>query len=379
MSRPELRCRFCRSPLHTSFVDLGMSPLCQTHITPAQLAGDGAFLSAACLRLRAVLPGAAAGVRGARCIFSEYAYFSSYSSSWVEHCAALCGADGPALRPGCRAAGDGSGQQRRLPAAALRGPGVPVLGIEPAANVARKWRSSAACPPRCSSWAAPPAAPSPRARPGRPGGWATTCWPMCPTSTTSCRACASCWRRAGVITMEFPHLQRLIEGNQFDTIYHEHFSYLSFSTVEQIFAAHGLVLFDVEELPTHGGSIRIYARHASATFGAGRRARGWRAARARARAGLPQLERYLGFGEQVRETKRRLLSFLIEAKRRASGRRLRRAGQGQHAAQLLRHPHRLPRLHRRRQPLQAGQVHAGHAHPDPRPPRRSAKPGPTTC
>ena len=70
---------------------------------------------------------------------------------------------------------------------------------------------------------------------------------------------------AGVITMEFPHLLRLMEQNQFDTIYHEHFSYFSFTTVEQVFAAHGLTLFDVEELPTHGGSLRIYGRHAAAT------------------------------------------------------------------------------------------------------------------
>jgi hypothetical protein len=114
--------------------------------------------------------------------------------------------------------------------------------------------------------------------------------------------------------MEFPHLQRLMEENQFDTIYHEHFSYFSFVTVERVFAAHGLTIFDVEELPTHGGSIRIYARHASdATKPVGKRVD---SLRAREKAlGYEDLALYSGFGERVKETKRKLLTFLIEAKR----------------------------------------------------------------
>jgi len=113
--------------------------------------------------------------------------------------------------------------------------------------------------------------------------------------------------------MEFPHLMRLMEGNQFDTIYHEHFSYFSFYTVERIFAAHGLTLFDVEEIPTHGGSLRIYARHAADDSHPivptvdELRAR-------EIRAGVNRLEAYSAFGEQVKETKRKLLEFLIEAK-----------------------------------------------------------------
>ena len=127
----------------------------------------------------------------------------------------------------------------------------------------------------------------------------------------------------GVITMEFPHLYRLMEGNQFDTIYHEHFSYFSFFTAEKVFAAHGLTLFDVEELPTHGGSLRIYARHAenralavSAAVDALRRRE--------LEAGVARLETYASFAEQVKETKRALLEFLIRAKR--AGKRL--AGYG---------------------------------------------------
>jgi len=117
----------------------------------------------------------------------------------------------------------------------------------------------------------------------------------------------------GVVTMEFPHLMRLIDENQFDTIYHEHFSYFSYVTVEQVFAAHGLTIFDVEELPTHGGSLRIYASHSS---GAGSRI----TARARelkdreVAAGFSRLESYLSFEEQVRRTKWKLLELLITLK-----------------------------------------------------------------
>jgi hypothetical protein len=118
----------------------------------------------------------------------------------------------------------------------------------------------------------------------------------------------------GVFTMEFPHLLRLMEQNQFDTIYHEHFSYFSFLTVERIFASKGLTLFDVEELPTHGGSLRIFGRHSEADGPAiGPRVCALR--RMEAEAGLDRLETYLRFGERVKETKRKLLSFLIEARR----------------------------------------------------------------
>jgi 2-polyprenyl-3-methyl-5-hydroxy-6-metoxy-1,4-benzoquinol methylase len=118
----------------------------------------------------------------------------------------------------------------------------------------------------------------------------------------------------GVITMEFPHLLRLMEENQFDTIYHEHFSYYSFITVEQIFAAHGLTLFDVEELSTHGGSLRIYARHSEeSTTPISQRVLELK--QREEVAGFDQLDRYLSFGEQVKETKRKLLDFLIAARR----------------------------------------------------------------
>ncbi|MGH2391175.1 MAG: methyltransferase C-terminal domain-containing protein, partial [Chloroflexota bacterium] len=118
---------------------------------------------------------------------------------------------------------------------------------------------------------------------------------------------------AGVATMEFPHLARLIDGNQFDTIYHEHFSYFSFLTVERIFAAHGLTLFDVEEVATHCGSLRIYARHGASTahpltarVGA---LREWERS-----AGFTRIDHYRSFAHRVEKTKWKLIEFLIQAK-----------------------------------------------------------------
>jgi hypothetical protein len=118
----------------------------------------------------------------------------------------------------------------------------------------------------------------------------------------------------GVITIEFPHLMKLMEENQFDTIYHEHFSYFSFLTAEKIFAAHGLTLFDVEELKTHGGSLRIYGRHnEDDSKPVSDRVKELR--RREEAAGFTRLETYASFAEQVKETKRALLEFLIEARR----------------------------------------------------------------
>src|SRR6187200_2541569 len=118
----------------------------------------------------------------------------------------------------------------------------------------------------------------------------------------------------GVITMEFPHLMQLVEQNQFDTIYHEHFSYFSFTTVEKVFAAHGITLFDVEELPTHGGSLRIYGRHTESTERSAAASVG--ALRDRElKQGFDRLETYQAFAQRMAEVKRGLLEFLIQARR----------------------------------------------------------------
>ena len=305
-------CRFCGNPLRTTFVDLGMSPPCQSHITSDQLQQMEAFYPLhAWVCERCFLVQLQQFVAPDH-IFSEYAYFSSYATSWVEHARRYTHMALQRFGLGARsqvmevASNDGYLLQHFVAA------GVPVLGIEPAANVAQV--------------AIDRGVPTTVQFLGRATGQAiardhgqadlvlgNNVLAHVPDINDFVQGLRELLAAHGVITMEFPHLQRLIEGNQFDTIYHEHFSYLSFGTVEQIFAAHGLLLFDVEELPTHGGSLRIYARHErhrALTI-----ADAVPALRERERAlGYRSLERYRGFGQQVQTAKRQLLAFLIEAK-----------------------------------------------------------------
>jgi 2-polyprenyl-3-methyl-5-hydroxy-6-metoxy-1,4-benzoquinol methylase len=314
MTTPRFSCRFCSAPLQTTFVDLGMSPLCQTHIKPEQLHEMEpfyplhAYVCEQCWLVQLqqfVSPGE---------IFSEYAYFSSYSTSWVEHARRYAVAMRERFGFGGRslvmeiASNDGYLLQHFVAA------GVPVLGIEPAANVAKvaqdkgirstvKFFGRATAREIVAEFGHADLLLGNNVLAHVPdindfvGGMKIALGPQ------------------GVITMEFPHLQRLMAENQFDTIYHEHFSYLSFVTVERIFAHHGITLFDVEEIPTHGGSLRIYGRHAeNAALPVGERVL---ALRAREIAdGFQTRERYRGFEEQVKKTKRGLLSFLIDCRNR---------------------------------------------------------------
>jgi SAM-dependent methyltransferase len=305
-------CRFCGQPLHTTFVDLGMSPLCQTHIEPQQLNNMEPFFPLhAWVCERCFLVQLEEYVAPAN-IFSEYAYFSSYSDSWVEHARKYTvlmrerfgiGRDSLVMEI---ASNDGYLLQHFVAA------GVPVLGIEPAANIAKVAqekgiRTEVSFHGRTSAEAIV-------ARHGQADlVLGNNVLAHVPDLNDFVAGIKRLLKPSGVVTMEFPHLQRLMEQNQFDTVYHEHFSYLSFLTVEQVFAAHGLTLFDVEELPTHGGSIRIYGRHAND----GSKPVAERARQLRARelaAGFNRLETYLNFGEQVKATKRKILSLLIELK-----------------------------------------------------------------
>jgi SAM-dependent methyltransferase len=306
-------CRFCGTRLRHVFVDLGMSPLCQTHISPGQLNQLEpfyplrAFVCHQCFLVQLdeyVAP---------RDIFSEYAYFSSYSDSWVEHARRY--AEAMTRRSGLDArslvveiaSNDGYLLQHFVRA------GIPVLGVEPAANVAKVARDKGiATTVRFFGRDA--------ARDiARESGQAdlllgNNVLAHVPALNDFVAGMKILLKPGGVITMEFPHLYRLMEGNQFDTIYHEHFSYFSFITVEKVFAAHGLTLFDVEEIPTHGGSLRIFARHAE--NGALPVAPAVGTLRQRELdEGFARLETYTAFTEQVRETKRSILEFLIAAKR----------------------------------------------------------------
>jgi SAM-dependent methyltransferase len=315
-------CRFCRARLRHTFVDLGMSPLCNTHISPDQLnrmepfyplhafVCDDCFL----VQLEEYVSPAE--------LFTEYAYFSSYADSWVEHARRYAEAMIRRLGLDARsrvvelASNDGYLLQHFVRA------GIPVLGIEPAANVAKVAVQKGI--PTVVRFFGADAAREIAEEVGHAdlllGNNVLAHVPRLNDFVAGMKILV---KPQGVITMEFPHLYRLMEGNQFDTIYHEHFSYFSFFTAEKVFAAHGLTLFDVEELPTHGGSLRVYARHAenralpvSAAVDALRRRE--------LEAGITRLETYGSFAEQVKETKRALLEFFIRAKR--AGKRL--AGYG---------------------------------------------------
>jgi SAM-dependent methyltransferase len=307
-------CRFCAQPLQTTFVDLGMSPLCQTHIEREQLNQMEPFYPLhAWVCQKCFLVQLEEYVAPAN-IFTEYAYFSSYADSWVEHARAYTvmmrerfGISSNSLVMEI-ASNDGYLLKHFVAA------NIPVLGIEPAANVAKVAQERGIRTEVCFHGRAN--ADKIVAKYGQADLLlGNNVLAHVPNLNDFVAGMKRLLKPSGVITMEFPHLQRLMEQNQFDTIYHEHFSYFSFFTVEQVFAAHGLTLFDVEELPTHGGSIRIFARHSeNGALPVAERARQLRARELA--SGFDRLQTYLNFGEQVRSTKRKVLSMLIDLKNR---------------------------------------------------------------
>ena len=304
-------CRFCGTLLRHVFVDLGMSPLCESFLSAQELNRMEPFYP---LKVwvcdRCFLVQLEEYVSPAE-IFTEYAYFSSYSTSWLAHARAYADmatqrfALGSASRVVEIASNDGYLLQYFVEK------GIPVLGVEPAANVA-KAAIERGVPTVVRFFGRQTAAEL-----STDNGQAdlivgNNVLAHVPDINDFVAGLAVLLAPSGVITMEFPHLLRLIEGNQFDTIYHEHFSYLSFLTVGDIFAAHGLRLFDVEELATHGGSLRIFACH----DGDGRptEPRAQALAAAEQEQGFRSLDRYLSFAPRVHETKRALLDVLIDAR-----------------------------------------------------------------
>jgi SAM-dependent methyltransferase len=246
-------------------------------------------------------------------IFTEYAYFSSYSDTWLSHARSyvemVTSRFGLSARSNVveLASNDGYLLQYFVEK------GIPVLGVEPAANVATA-AVSKGIPTLVKFFGERTARDLVSRGTSADLIVGNNVLAQVPDLNDFVRGMKILLKPEGVITMEFPHLLRLIEENQFDTIYHEHFSYFSFLTAEKVFAAHGLVLFDVEEIPTHGGSLRIFGCHADdgskGMTDAVRRLKEGEAA-----FGLDNLERYASFDENVRETKRKLLEFLIRAKR----------------------------------------------------------------
>jgi SAM-dependent methyltransferase len=312
-SMKDKACRFCGAILHQTFVDLGMSPLCESILSAEQLNQMEPFYPLHVYVCEQCFLVQLEEYVSPEEIFTEYDYFSSYATSWLQHAKNYSELmiDRFGLNQQSNvievASNDGYLLQYFVEKK------IPVLGIEPAKNVA-KVAMEKGIPTLTeffgSEWA------QRLAHEGKQADLilGNNVLAQVPDLNDFVEGLKILLKPSGVITIEFPHLSRLIEENQFDTIYHEHFSYFSFFSAEKIFAAHGLRLFDVDELPTHGGSIRIYACHdnedAKPVSEKVKELKG-----REIRDGVAKLEYYENFSEQVKETKRKLLSFLIETKR----------------------------------------------------------------
>jgi len=305
-------CRFCEAPLEHTVVDLGMSPLCESYVSADRLNQMEPFYPLHVYVCRSCLLVQLEEYVSAADIFTEYAYFSSYSSSWVEHARRYCEMAIRRLSLGPRslvvelASNDGYLLQHFLSG------GVPVLGIEPARNVAAAALSRGV--PTLTEFFGVDIARK-LADEGRHADLlvANNVLAQVPDLNDFVAGMSVLLGHEGVATVEFPHLARLLSENQFDTIYHEHFSYFSLLSAQRVFAAHGLVVFDVEELPTHGGSLRIWLRHEADATKPEQPAVTEVLDRERA-DGLDRIDPYLSFGPRVERVKRKLLTFLIQAK-----------------------------------------------------------------
>jgi hypothetical protein len=314
MTSPATACRGCGAPLPAPFLDLGPTPLANSYLHAEDLQRAEAFYPlqvhacAACLLVQLT------EVQSPERIFEDYAYFSSYSTTWLQHAAAYASLMADRLGLDSRSlvveVASNDGYLLRF----FRERGIPVLGIEPARNVAVA--AEAAGIPTLMEFFGSRLAQD-LARTGRCADLlvGNNVLAHVPALDDFVDGLRTALKPRGVITLEFPHLLRLMAENQFDTIYHEHFSYFSLAVVQRIFSRHGLSVVDVDELATHGGSLRVYVRHrddptqqVSDRVGA--------VVAAETRAGLMTLEHYQAFAEQVRETKRALLEFLIAAKRK---------------------------------------------------------------
>jgi SAM-dependent methyltransferase len=305
-------CRLCDAPLTRTFVDLGMSPLCESYVPADRLDEAENFyplhvrLCEACLlvQLPAYVPGEE--------IFSDYAYFSSYSDSWVAHAKRYADAMVERLRltPASLvtevASNDGYLLQHFLAA------GIPVLGVEPAANVAEAARARGV--PTEVQFLGEETGREIAQRHGRADlVAANNVFAHVPDIRGFAAGLRSLVKDEGTVTLEFPHLMRLIDRRQYDTIYHEHFSYLSLLTSSRALATAGLRVVDVEELNTHGGSLRVYARPNDSAGEPTERVKA--VLDAEEATGLHTVVGHQGFAPAVMKIKSDLLGFLLTAAR----------------------------------------------------------------
>jgi SAM-dependent methyltransferase len=305
-------CRLCGAGLTRTFVDLGMSPLCESYVPAERLDEAEVFyplhvrLCDSCLlvQLPAYVPG--------EHIFSDYAYFSSYSDSWVAHAKRYADAmiDRLGLTSGSLvtevASNDGYLLQHFL------AEGIPVLGVEPAANVAETARSRGI--PTVVQFLGPESGHDIAQRHGRADlVAANNVFAHVPDIQGFAAGLRALVKDTGLVTLEFPHLLRLIERRQYDTIYHEHFSYLSLLTASRALATADLRVIDVDELDTHGGSLRVYARPEESAGEATPKVKAVLAEEES--AGLHSVAGHEGFAKEVLQIKSDLLGFLLSAVR----------------------------------------------------------------
>ncbi len=306
------QCRFCKTKLDSTFVDLGMSPLSNSYLTLEQLSKPEKFYPLHTFICPKCLLVQLEEFETPDHIFSDYTYFSSYSDSWIQHSKKyvevmieqfkfdqfsqvieIASNDGYLLQ-------------------FFQSQGIPVLGIEPAANVA-KVAEAKGINTLIRFFGVTTAQELVKQEKKADLLLGNNVLAHVPDINDFVAGMKILLKFEGILTMEFPHLYQLINQNQFDTIYHEHFSYLSFATVEKIFSRHGLTLFDVEELSTHGGSLRIYGKHdENQNLEVSDRVALLKAKEQK--AGLDNVDAYLQFSDRVMSTKRKLLSFLIELK-----------------------------------------------------------------
>jgi SAM-dependent methyltransferase len=295
-------------------VDLGMSPLCESFLAEDQLNSMEPFYPLTAYVCRDCLLVQLQEYVTPDHIFSEYAYFSGFSDSWLDHARRYVAAmtERLALGPQSRVVELGSNDGYLLQYFVERG--IPVLGIDPAANVAAAAEKRGV--PTLVKFFGTEAARE-LADTGIQGDLilGNNVLAQVTNLNSFVEGVRILLKPKGVCTIEFPHLLKTMVGNQFDQIYHEHFSYFAAHTAEKIFAAHGLRIYDIEELPTHGGSLRIFACHAGDDSHPTLPAVAEVIGRERD-AGLQRLETYADFAEQVRATKRKLVNFLIDAKNR---------------------------------------------------------------
>jgi 2-polyprenyl-3-methyl-5-hydroxy-6-metoxy-1,4-benzoquinol methylase len=306
------KCRFCKAGLQHTFVDLGMSPLSNSYLKLDQLNQAEKFYPLHTYVCEQCLLVQLEEFESPDHIFSDYAYFSSYSDSWLEHAKKYTDLmiDRFSLNKSGLVIEIASNDGYLLQF--FQEQNIPVLGIEPAANVAQVAESKGI--PTLVKFFGVQTAQELFDR-GKSSDLllGNNVLAHVPDINDFVAGMKIILKPEGVLTMEFPHLWQLINQNQFDTIYHEHFSYFSFTTVEKIFACHGITLFDVEELSTHGGSLRIYGMHEhNQKFIVSDRVRLIK--EKEHQAGLDKVDTYLQFSNQVMSTKRKLLSFLIELK-----------------------------------------------------------------